>query len=347
MTQLISKRSVRTAVPALLLLTAMTVKPDPYKNIGEGRFTKDCTPPGASFTTKCQNIPRVDLLQLSTASERTQAALWIQSRDRKWGPQSATSYRSNGQEFKIESNKVLKWVALKKINAWNPNMIVVARISADSTGPTDARYNIGMQPGYTMSKYFYMAVREYDISDVTEKLSSRKVSMWSTYGIATPNGSTEPQLVLLAQGVFRWCAMEHWTADDESYAEFINCEAARAIQLLETPPVHTILKGRSLLKTFVAEIDSVTRAGTDTVERTRKNSVARRSVSATQARVSLSPAILTLYTRAVGTAEGTLGFALGAESVAQLFQFVSKLDLGAPAWVTCGGGCCIAESLLM
>ena len=339
MSQLISKQSLRLVFPSFLLLTAMTLPPDPYRKIGQGRFTNDCTPKGGIFTTTCRNIPEVDLLTLSTPSERAAAAVWIQSVDRRWGTESATSHRANGQEFTIESNRVLKWVALKKVNGWTPKMVVVARITANPNHQTDARYNIGMQPGYTMSKYFYMAVREYDDSDESEKYESRKVSMWSTYGLATPSGTTTPQLVLLAQGVFRWCAMDHTTPDDASYAEFVPCKPAHLIQELETPPVHTLLRGRSLLKTFVAELDSVINAGSE--------SLTRRREPTTQARVALSPAVMEQYVRSVGTAEGTLGFALGAESVAQLFAILKSRDPDYPAWMTCGAGCCIAESLLM
>lgn len=339
MLQLISTRSLRIAFPALLLLTAMTLPPDPYKKIGQGRFTNDCTPQGGIFTTTCRNIPEVDLLNLSTPAQRAAAARWIESGDRKWGTESVMSPRANGQEFTIEANRALKWVALKKINAWNPKMIVVARITARPDLPTDARYNIGKQPGYTMSKYFYMAVREYDDSNVSEKYESRKVSVWSTYGVATPNGSNEAQLVLLAQGVFRWCRMDHPTADDASYAEFVKCKPARLIQALETPQVHSALRGRSLLKAFVTELDSVVRVGAD--------SAARPTVSSTQARVALTPAVLAAYTKAVSRAEGTIGFALGAEPIAQLFAVLRTIDPDDPAWMTCGAGCCIAEGLLM
>lgn len=339
MPQLPSKRSFRIAFPFFLLLTAMTLPPDPYKKIGQGRFTNDCTPQGGIFTTTCRNIPEVDLLNLSTPEQRAAAARWIQSTDRKWGTESAMSPRANGQEFTIESNRVLKWVALKKVNSWTPKMIVVARITAKPDLPTDARYNIGKQPGYTMSKYFYMAVREYDDSNTSEKYESRKVSMWSTYGLATPNGSNEAQLVLLAQGVFRWCRMDHTTVDDASYAEFVKCKPARLIQALETPAVHTVLRGRSLLNAFVAELDSVVRVSAD--------SAVRQTVSRPQARVALTPAVVAAYTKAVSRAEGTVGFALGAEPIAQLFAILRTIDPDDPAWMTCGAGCCIAESLLM
>jgi len=319
----------------------MTLPPDPYKKIGQGGFPIDCTPQGGIFTTTCRNIPNVDLLMLTTQEQRAAAAIWIQSNERRWGTESAPSDRKNEQKFTIEANRVLKWVALKKINAWTHKMVVVSRIKADPKLQIDLRYNIGMQPGYRMSEYFYMAVRKYDASDPSQKYDSRKVSMWSTYGVATPDTGGKPQLVLLAQGIFRWCEIDHETPDDASYADFLTCKTARAIQTLETQPVHTVLRGRSLLNTFLAEVDSVVSAG---VARGNGRQLSGRSP---QARTSLSPAILAQYTRGVGTAEGTLGFALGTESINQLFGILRARNPDSPAWMSCGGGCCIAEDLSM
>jgi hypothetical protein len=201
---------------------------------------------------------------------------------------------------------------------------VVAVLEVGQNSAIDARYGLGEAVARGMSNRFFIVAHDYDISDTSEADStgparfSRKVALWSLYGVRGPKSGSPTIEKLPMSGTLRWCRHRHATNNNTGWAGFTACDAElRAASILEDS------EAMSLLNAAVQRDSSVT-AG-----------LREREIGAVH-----------LAVRAWADANAAIVKSLPPSSSAattKLVEFAKTSD-DSLAWFVCGVGCCIADT---
>jgi hypothetical protein len=197
--------------------------------------------------------------------------------------------------------------------------IVMAKIHASGdVGAWEARYNIKIAP--STSRDYFLVFDPWP-TGVTEEKDEVLVTAWHLYGINLAQGSTKATVFEASSGTYRICTMTHDSYERLDGARFMTCrQANRLSRLRSNAMVSSALKqrGQSLFQAVGAE----NAAPSDTVELQRLlKSLLDSRPTAGGAKVSSQT--LTAWTRDI------------AETLVD--------DPNAPAWMTCGVGCCTAD----
>ncbi len=209
--------------------TEVLSKPS-YDRIGEdARWTRRCYANDGFWKSRCNGYPPTDIPY--AGSSDPELVEWLRngvgwdpavSRARRPAqgggttPEWAVQSVANAHRFKFAAHN-------------DAGAFVIARIVADPEGAKDTRYGIGDLPA-TMDDTFYVVVRGYDDSNVSEppngdvEGASRKISRWSIYGI--DNSGPVPQAVRVGnEGDIRWCGHPHPTNKEKMpVAKFQYCK---------------------------------------------------------------------------------------------------------------------------
>lgn len=206
--------------------------------------------------------------------------------------------------------------------------IVVARISGDPETDEDVEYGIGGENtrGRNLQSDFYFVVQPFDAPTVVRKLkaiSQVTIAKWTLYGLTRDKQA----LIPVDSGELKFCRHDHYPDDNSRAAasDFLRCrDAARFLKaehaLLHddrlSDPTHSDLRA-ALTASSLSEIIRVVKPGT---------------------------ALPASTTAAVRAQRNSLNQLLGASETAALQRRLFEAAEFAPAWITCGLGCCSIDS---
>jgi hypothetical protein len=298
---------------ALMLLTPLllssggdlTASRDAYKLIGTGDPTNPCYfNVGAA---RCPNdISKVQWLfkhfrkkQLGSVFESVTWGTYSPMIKRK------AAFGNDSARLSIAPMASARRMFLKGNDGWL-DVAVVAILTVDPTGPTDALFGIGGAATADFQNRFFLVSSKFSPTVDSTDGVSRRIGKWMIFGI-TKEGKLKK---LPKEGSFRWCATGHDPADYPTGANFVRCpDDADLAKIAKRPEVRQELNGRLLLSAVTARVQA-----------TGEKNV-RDALQAGRLLVGVS------FT----------------ESETQTIEKALRDTYDAPAWLTCGVGCCVAE----
>lgn len=294
--------------------------PRDYEHIGEA-YEPRCT--YSASTSRCKGDP-IDF-DFEKDADSASLAQWANaiafSDSSDAGVRVPASTSGPGVPAQIFSIRSVADARSMRLDAPRQRPVVIARIVANPEGETDTKYHIGR--GYTDSKgfanTFFIAVSPYKVKLDGNK-ESREIGRWRLYGIRTVKNKAGKQIRFVSKplqnGSFRWCNHPHPDSLQYYGAQFQTCPVAKSMLAVETQlRTKGILGNASLLSLLVG---------------TRFTANTRAKVTAEDVNILLERVFPDKAKNITDEQKLTIKTALN--------EFDS-----APAWVSCGVGCCTAE----
>ena len=211
--------------------------------------------------------------------------------------------------------------ALAAFRNLSTDRLVIGRINTDPNGGDDPMYKIGRTKTANWDTSFFVVLDSIKISFFEAALSvvggsSVSLGNYSIYGI-----NSAGQLSRVMQGKLKWCTHSHKRPLSGDSASFAGCKAAAKWQLYD------------------ANIRSDSRLNLPEYS-TLKSALQDRSIhDLLRAAASSGHNVVEQQLKVTATVKALFSTKEAKEIDQMLLE-----DLTAPAWITCGTGCCTLES---
>jgi hypothetical protein len=271
-------------------------------------------------TSRCAGVPPNNW-SFRNAKDSLNLGRWIQNDLSKyWNKEPAFTARTprSGSLKPFLALAVLADASKVKLNGLGNQQIVMARIRArDVGGAIDDRYGISYTPD--MTEFFYIVFNGWQ-QGPTQELPRRVrsadylIGSWTVYGVRKHADATYA-VVAGESGTFGLCVHPHDAADKKDGARFTSCIGAeQTYQMQRNDVVRDALQGRPLFQALA---------------------------EASKPKLLNAISIDTAFQRLVGPAHSVAKPPFKT-FLAQIRSILAD-EPNAPAWMTCGGGCCTAD----
>jgi hypothetical protein len=276
--------------------------------------------------SRCGGYPDADFFQAANAAS---IGRWLgKKRDTDWmKPTDAFERDAESGTAKVSLTlRAMDGAERMQLNKLKERGMVIARIDADAESPqAEKKYRIGGR--YTnkmnLSNQFFLVVKPYKlVVDPVGDTLSRQISEWQIFGVDKGDGHLVP--LPNSTGKFRYCAFAHEGNDRHTGSYFQTCKTQGNMARIEHKgPIRSALGGhRSLLAILSANRRENPPAGGITVASFRNWFASR-----------LDKAL-----------PGVKASDFSDQDVNDLVTALND-EASAEVWVTCGPGCCTAESM--
>lgn len=227
-----------------------------------------------------------------------------------WGTSSPVYKRkpasgTDSAQLSIAPIRDARRMFLKDNNRWL-DVAVVAVLTVAQNSPEDALFGIGGSATENYQNRFFLVTSRFSPTVDSKDSVSRRIGKWMIFG-TTKDGKLRK---LPKEGAFRWCAKGHAPDDYPTGASFSTCPTDVAMAAIaERADVKNALNGQLLLSA-ISE---------------RLRAADERSVL-----------------QALTTGRLVQGVMFSTNEVDTMLK-AYRDTFDAPAWLTCGVGCCVAE----
>lgn len=206
--------------------------------------------------------------------------------------------------------------------------LVAARISGDPEQDEDVEYGIGGEntKNKDLGKDFFVVLQAFEPPGRLSKVKAVRqvtIAKWRLYGMK----KDKSQLIVVDSGSLKFCRHTHYASSmtRSARADFLRCQDVGS----ELKATHDLLHDPRLQEpTHKALREALVSASLGEILRAVKPGVAM-------------PATVTAEVRARRLSLDTL---LGKTRASQLYRDQDEASAFAPAWITCGIGCCSIDS---
>ncbi len=224
--------------------------------------------------------------------------------------------------------RVIKDAGDMQFSDLGAGVVVMARIDVRAPGGgKDKRYKIGRKQNQDWGPTFYLVVDGYDQSATDGANGGIARSTWRVYGIEKAVDGNPAKLVWVpgSIGKFRFCDKQHAPGQRLDGARFQSCPGADASGSVENSPVFAKALG-TRNESLLTAIEGV--------------NAGKKSLLA----FGNSDVEVALRTILASTASGAeISAAVTPSLVASIKKWFGE-EPNAPAWMTCGIGCCVADN---
>ncbi len=223
--------------------------------------------------------------------------------------------------------RVIKDAGYIQFSDLGAGVVVMARIDVRAPGGgKDKRYKIGRKQNEDWGPTFYLVVDGYDKSATDGDNGGMARSTWRVYGIQKAVGGNPAKLVWVpgSIGKFRFCNLQHAPGQRLDGARFQSCPDADASASVENSPVFA--------KALQARNESLLTA----IERVNAGKISLLKFGDRD----MEAALRTILASTASEAE--ISGAVTPSLVASIKKWFAD-EPEAPAWMTCGIGCCVAD----
>ena len=243
---------------------------------------------------------------------------WVGEIDRK------PAYGTVDPKFKIRAIEKGENVLLAGLSQYG---FVFAHIDADPDGPQDKRYGIGLpqkgMPQYQLGRDFYIVVDSFKLPVPSRwsKPNNVKFARWRVFGVDIGNNNRFVQVG--NTGSFRFCYPAHSEQETMEGSFFVSCKLYTRLdnvqkQLRNKSKIPASFSLLGLLQAFYAQQGAQIQLGVSKSSRT-----------------ILIDTYISRMLPLLDAAE------IG--QVVEVYNTIIEDAPDAPAWMTCGVGCCIAD----
>lgn len=199
--------------------------------------------------------------------------------------------------------------------------IVLARFTAATTTPEDARYGITGDTQFEPT--FYLVVDNYkaESGDISPD-EGQRIATWRVVGVKKANGSTGRSLVYVNKsgGKFRYCKLRHSKELSDIGGAFVRCNEPSIMMTLESSAPGLLSKW--------------SKVSSELSKRLGESNAA-----------PMEPARTKNLVIEVFNANGIPTSGLTDDFIKQLTGVLRTSEEG-PAWLRCGAGCCTADNVI-
>lgn len=292
--------------------------PDPYPGIGTGPAAS-CLFDFNNHLRKCEGFP-----SQAFGSGADQTLLGGFAGTRVWNARDFSADRATvsgpPKPMVLSGHIRSDRLALNTLTKWG---LLIARITANPDSLEERRYGIGgpLTAGRNLRNQFFVVIAPYaEKVDPVGDAESREISTWRLYGRAKNGGA----LVDIGKtGKLRWCKNSHADSVRKRGVQFISCANA-----------HRMAQFERKLQSHPAFRNSPVYSALRTALDTEFLLPALQSLASRDKQAKPTAAWL-------GTT-GILGALLNPSERDEIVQIMDESAV-APAWITCGIGCCSIE----
>ena len=247
----------------------------------------------------------------------------------KSGPETDRTTLPNGKDAKFALRVIIDAQSVR-FKDLRDGAVVMARIDVTGGSKKDQRYGIGPDEVREMGKRFYLVVDGFQPR--SEVNGSTAFGVWRIYGITTR--TRELRQVGNVSGRFRWCANVHTGPQRADGARFNTCASAHAL--------HSALSDlAAAMPAFSAQLAASDSGRPETLlaalERVKPKGKSLNALTAPE----LEAALRDIAKSTLSAAE--FSAALPKSAIDRILKILEDSP-NDPAWMTCGIGCCIADT---